>query len=275
MPTRPIISAAPASRNEEIKARNPKPYDGEDPSQLYAFILQTTLALEARASEFPDERAKIAYAISYLEGAALEWSYPLFRATEPPPYMTNSALFFEQLEKFFGDSEMVIAEQLLQLKQTTTVAKYSQEFRRLANRVDWNDHALRTHFYSGLKYPVKLEIARAKIPDKLDDLITSALSVDHVQRENLALAGPVPRPSDLQPSRRDPRRDAPSATGPRRHLTEQERELRIKNGLCLYCGGEGHIIRTCPQRLPRPVARASVAAWKDVEPQGNEQTQSM
>jgi len=37
------------------------------------------------------------------------------------------------------------------------------------------------------------------------------------------------------------------------HLTHVERQRRILNQLCLYCGGEGHIITVCPVQPPRPV----------------------
>jgi Ty3 transposon capsid-like protein len=268
-----VPDTTPITRSDETKGRNPKPFDGGDPSQLHTFLLQTSLAFDARPSEFPDERSKIVYAITYLEGAALEWAYPLYRRADPPLYMTDLSLFAEHLEKVFGDNGLIVAEQLRQLKQTTTVAKYSVDFRRLANRVGWDNRSLCSQFYSGLKYPVKLEIAKVKQPERLEELVEMAISIDHLQRESLAQLGPAPRPLD-QPPRRDHRRDAPSAASSGRHLTEQQREHRLKNNLCLYCGGEGHIIRNCPVRLPRP-AHASVAALAYAGPPGNEQTQSM
>ncbi len=35
------------------------------------------------------------------------------------------------------------------------------------------------------------------------------------------------------------------------HLSFAERQRRISKGLCLYCGGGGHVITTCPTRPPR------------------------
>ncbi|KAL6472425.1 hypothetical protein MHYP_G00186130 [Metynnis hypsauchen] len=34
-------------------------------------------------------------------------------------------------------------------------------------------------------------------------------------------------------------------------LTPEERQRRLSNRLCLYCGSPGHILRTCPTR-PHP-----------------------
>jgi hypothetical protein len=265
-------SASVTSRSDETKARNPRPFDGGDPSQLRTFLLQTNLAIDARPSEFSNEKSKILYAISYLEGAALEWAYPLYRMADQPDYMTDFTLFTKQLERAFGDDELIVAEKLRQLKQTSSVAKYSMEFRRLSSRVDWGSTSLYSQFYSGLKNTVKLEIAKGKRPGELEELIAAAIAIDHFQREALAQLSPAPRPLD-QP-RRDYRRDAPSAASSGRRLTEQQREHRLRNNLCLYCGGEGHIIRNCPQRQPRP-AHASVAALVETEPPGNEPTQPM
>lgn len=36
------------------------------------------------------------------------------------------------------------------------------------------------------------------------------------------------------------------------HLTLAERQRRITDHLCLYCGGEGHILTNCPVRPLRP-----------------------
>jgi len=35
-------------------------------------------------------------------------------------------------------------------------------------------------------------------------------------------------------------------------LTRAERQRRIQQRLCLYCGGEEHVIAVCPIRPPRP-----------------------
>ena len=32
-------------------------------------------------------------------------------------------------------------------------------------------------------------------------------------------------------------------------LTEEEKERRRRNNLCLYCGGSGHMVRNCPAKL--------------------------
>jgi Ty3 transposon capsid-like protein len=263
------------SRSEDFKARSPKPYNGEDPAQLSAFLLQVSLVLEARPTEFPDERSKIVYAISYLEGSALSWAYPLFRKADPPPYMTDFSLFTEKLEQTFGFPELLVAEQLQQLKQTSSVAKYSVEFRRLANHVDWNASGLVSRFYSGLKHPIKVELAKVKRPEELEDLIAMAITLDNLQQQQLAQLNPTFQPQGQPPKDFRPRSSLPA--NPRRRLTDQEKEHRRKNNLCMYCGGAGHFRQNCPalpKESPRSV-RVSEATLVTAEPPGNELTQSL
>jgi phage/plasmid primase-like uncharacterized protein len=45
-------------------------------------------------------------------------------------------------------------------------------------------------------------------------------------------------------------------------LTQEERMRRISQGLCLYCGGAGHIAVACPNR--RPVRAAAVVVTSPV-----------
>jgi hypothetical protein len=275
---RRIDSAQPApavSRSDDFKARSPKPYNGEDPTQLNAFLLQVSLVLEARSSEFPDERSKIMYAISYLEGSALSWAYPLSRKANPPPYMTDFSLFTEKLEQTFGSPELLVAEQLQQLKQTSSVAKYCVEFRRLANYVDWNTSSLVSRFYSGLKHPIKVELAKVKRPEELEDLIAMAITIDNLQQQQLAQLNPTSQSHDQPPKDFRPRSSLTAS--PRRRLTDQEKEHRRKNNLCMYCGSADHLRLNCPalpKDSPRPT-RVSEVTLVSAKPPGNEPTQSL
>ncbi|ORY54071.1 hypothetical protein BCR35DRAFT_244818, partial [Leucosporidium creatinivorum] len=38
-------------------------------------------------------------------------------------------------------------------------------------------------------------------------------------------------------------------------VTEEEKQKRMRDGLCLYCGGAGHILNTCPKRPASSSAR--------------------
>ncbi len=59
------------------------------------------------------------------------------------------------------------------------------------------------------------------------------------------------------PSYRHPENPFPPEPGSEPMQTEAmrlapaERQRRLSKGLCLYCGGVGHVISTCPTRPPR------------------------
>ncbi|KAL0177240.1 hypothetical protein M9458_026134, partial [Cirrhinus mrigala] len=57
------------------------------------------------------------------------------------------------------------------------------------------------------------------------------------QPASVATSFPVPEPMQVDTTR----------------LSRTERNRRITLGLCLNCGQQGHHIRTCPIRPPRPV----------------------
>ena len=42
-------------------------------------------------------------------------------------------------------------------------------------------------------------------------------------------------------------------------ITAEEKELRRANGLCLYCGGAGHVIGDCPKRKVAEAKREQFA----------------
>ena len=47
-----------------------------------------------------------------------------------------------------------------------------------------------------------------------------------------------------------------SVNSQRATLTNQERQRRRANNLCLYCGNPDHIVRTCPVRPAHPTIAA-------------------
>lgn len=56
----------------------------------------------------------------------------------------------------------------------------------------------------------------------------------------------------------------------RRNLTDEERRHRMAKGLCLYCGGAGHMLRECPNRKsPRQPMRVSEVSFVSPAPDTN------
>jgi hypothetical protein len=58
-------------------------------------------------------------------------------------------------------------------------------------------------------------------------------------------------------------------------LSEEEKERRRKNGLCLYCGLPGHISFDCPARQSKEQKEKSRGVrYLDDSEQGNESAES-
>ena len=156
---------------------------------------------------------------------------------------------------------------------TRSVAEYSVEFRILAAKSRWGDEALRSAFRRGLNDSIEDLILRDR-PTSLADLISLALKVDDRLRErriekttrNPPVAPRVPRsfgPRDapiltIPNTGPTPFSHGTSETEPmqlgRSRLTQAEREHRMQNKLCLYCGKSGHFIQTCSVR-PKEMTR--------------------
>src|SRR6266481_7850792 len=59
------------------KLREPDTFDGADPNKLPTFILQCSLHFCDCTNAFTSDRAKVAYALSFLMGLALGWFEPM------------------------------------------------------------------------------------------------------------------------------------------------------------------------------------------------------
>jgi hypothetical protein len=171
------------------------------------------------------------------------------------------------LENAFGDPDRVrTAERNLQnLRQKNrNFSDYLADFPRYAAEVSWNDAAKRTSLYEGLSSELKDALVTMETPDALDQYIVLLKRVDNKIRARAAerkgtsstwrnttqTTTPTPKPAP------PPATTTASGTqaGPmdlsagRRRLSPAQREDRIRRGLCLYCGGAGHMARQCPNR---------------------------
>lgn len=130
---------------------------------------------------------------------------------------------------------------------------YSIQFQTLAAVCGWNEAALRAQFLEGLRDEIQDEMATHDLPRSLDALVELALRVENnlsYRRHRRSLrqralqdeaAGSSSHPSPASP----PVSVEPMQLG-RMSLTPKERERRLLNGLCLYCGKSGHQAKNCP-----------------------------
>ena len=261
-----VVSASPAV--SKIKVREPEPFDGNQ-AKFKPFVTALQLQFKLHAQQFTHESDKVMYAAAYLTGNTQQWFEPFLtdfinneekdRKEETDEYFASFDYFRKQLARLYGDPDAAkTAERKLhQLVQTGSASHYVAHFQRLASHVDWDEAALRSTFYRGLKEHIKNEFMRMGDPEDLEGTVERALRVDarYAERRMEQQNGgrnrypkyPVTRTRG-DPMELDAVQYKKKGGGPKINLTREEREYRMKNKLCLYCGREGHRVKDCRDR---------------------------
>src|SRR6266481_2855838 len=274
------------------KLRELDTFDRADPNKLRTFILQCSLHFRDRTNAFASNRAKVAYALSFLTGPALGWFEPmLFDPDEEPPWLSDWPLFQNELSANFksfdpvGEAEAEIEG--LRMPKNSWVTLYFVEFNRLAACLQWGDSALLQQAYKGLAWRVKNEMVHHEKPTSLPALRKLVQSIDSRYWERKAeVARETHQPMGKHDSRTDPKSDqrtgkttepqpkargnpteaakmGPDLTGKLGKdgkLTPAEQQCRMENNLCLFCGNTGHLAKDC-SKVPSTVkARATTTA---------------
>ena len=185
---RPDPEDSPA---KSYKANPPAPFSG-DREQIETFLSRCRHVFLVSPRSFAKETQKVLYASTYLEGVAYSWFKPILRAyeaslrpgsqTPAPPEFTSFETFENSLTVMYGDPDLVksMIRALKALQQTTTVAAYASEFRRISPYTGWTDDVLMGFFYDGLRGNVKdCLTGDPTVPKFLDDLIALALKWDN------------------------------------------------------------------------------------------------
>lgn len=254
-------TASPASVITHREPRLPAPerYDG-NPGGCRGFLIQVDLGFKLQPLAFPTDEAKIAYLITLLTQRALAWATAVWE--EQTRACQHYTWFVAELRRVFdhpvGGREA--AGRLLRLKQgARSAAEYAVEFRTLAPESRWDEEALLATFYYGLSEVLKDDLASREPTKDLESLIDAAIRADNRHRERqrdrrsapysapeartrLSL-GEIPR---THPVASSVGRDEPMQLGSTQ-ITPEERERRIRERCCLYCGVAGHFRTTCPE----------------------------
>uniref|UniRef100_A0A8C6M1B8 CCHC-type domain-containing protein n=1 Tax=Nothobranchius furzeri TaxID=105023 RepID=A0A8C6M1B8_NOTFU len=231
----------------------PETFSGESENCL-GFLLQCDLAFERSPSSFVTAASKISYIFGLLRGKALRWAET--RSRQPGFLQGPLADFLTEFKLTFGRSETQadVAKRLWLLQQgRQTVADFSLDFRTIAAASTWNEDSLKGAFVQALNDRIKDQLALCPEPRTLEDLITLAITIDKRQQElrgtkrpSLTLSASAPR-SSVQ-VRSSTQYEEPMQVD-RARLTPEEREHRMRGGLCIYCGQGGHFVSKCPQHL--------------------------
>ncbi|KAK3512135.1 hypothetical protein QTP70_031258 [Hemibagrus guttatus] len=102
--TSPVSSSASTAASSSLPViaspmATPAPYSGSA-EDCNGFLLQCSLALEMQPHLYPDDRAKVVFIISHLDGKALCWAEPLW--TQNNPIVSSLSSFTEHFKEVFG-----------------------------------------------------------------------------------------------------------------------------------------------------------------------------
>ena len=255
-----------------------EPFNGKSSSKAAEFLTQLRHVFKTTSLGIKSDEEKVDYAISRLRDKAHAWAQAYRDKVPTPAWLSDFDLFATELTTRFGKPRNArnVVTHLRSLRQTGSVADYAIEFQQDAAILGWPDETLIDQFERGLKDAVLDELVRVPEPTDLESYIQLAIRIDNrlQQRANRRGREPpyhLPSPKKFHPrgqpvpstsapstpsrgfapaSSRDAgtRPQARTTTQPKfRQLTDQEKEHRRKNNLCMYCADPNHVVSNCPQ----------------------------
>jgi hypothetical protein len=179
-----------------------------------------------------------------------------------------------ELKRLFSDPNAKTKAQMLlkRLNQGAgSVLNFSVKFRTLCVDSGYNQTALMSLFRDGLSNQIKDILAASLVdPEDLESLMELAIKIDTrlfdrkmetSQRSNTTLASASS--ADI------------SNNYKWKKISLEERQRRIKENLCMYCGGPGHVANNCPKKKSRKSGTkyppATPAAAVAENPSGSQQ----
>jgi hypothetical protein len=236
----------------------PEKFDGTI-SKYRDFIVSIENIFVLNGDRYPTDEIKVRFIGTLLSRDALAWFRGLVETHSE--LLKSYGKFMDEFKLLFDDplKHRHARAAIDRLKQGKgSVLSYAAKFRRLASDTGYNNDALTEHFRKGLSDEVKDVLSTClDEPMDIESLIPYCIRIDNrlydrrVERSGnrgnskgtfKATQGPTSgsstAPMDL---------DAMKLEG-KKKLTNEERERRIQNKLCLYCGEAGHRLAQCPRK---------------------------
>lgn len=212
------------------------------------------------------------------------------------------------------DEKDTAQRQLRELRQASRAfSDYLADFRRIVDLTGYNDEAKRAALLAGLSQDLQQVLVAVDHPDSLEETIAQIQKIDNriqafnsnrafadsnhqilpLQQAKIlapqlgsqsksvqsASSSSSPSPGRSVSSRPSstPRAASRLETGVRGHrgrLTPMERQYRIDNNRCMYCGNANHLLENCPKEKRKDVlggiaVRDSIGRSADPIPRSN------
>ena len=269
----------------EPNVQDPDTFNGNRDA-LNGFLTQVQLVFELQPQRFPTDHIKINYVIAKFRGTPLNAVRPYLAMTDfdKPDWLRTYSNFVEYLRRNYGDpDEIGTAERKLNsLAQKGSAASFFAEFQQYSAILGWDDAPLISMAIRGLKDELKDQLVLiGDRPRTMSSLIDIVVRLDNRiwERKQEKRVEPRSTHDNLRGSttrttvsntttypnrtedRRNPSRPAYSVPqnqrsspppqnvtgqGTPRRLSEEEKQRRRDQGLCLFCGQAGHVAASCP-----------------------------
>lgn len=267
--------------SRESKVAEPEKFSGKKGNEVYRWFAQIRLVFRGKPRTYHSDADKVAFALSYMAGAAQNWAMPLLQALDEGrnhELLENYDAFREAVIGVYGDIDRRgnAEDRLARLRQTGSVATYISTFNEYAAQIDWNESSLVARFRGGLKDDILDSVATAETqPRRLHEWVAMASRIDERlwgRRQSRRLPADT---SNVKPSI-FPSRDLvgrlqsnPVTSGPvpmelgairgapALAKTAAERLEYQRHGRCWGCGELGHVRAKCPTNPSRPLSIAA------------------
>lgn len=248
-------------------------------SEFQNFVAQCTLVLTMCPNTYNTNKKRVFFVISNLRGTPLSWARKII-TNKKHRLRKNYKAFMAALTNIYGDRayELECEDRLNNLVQTGSAASYAQTFQSLAIPLGIDNKAQCIMFYGGLNLEVKKAITIAGRAKKIQKLIDQAIHLDQMLYQQTRRQKRESQDDSSHPNKRrqndrtrtNTNTNTTSNSGSpiipnasrgsisdtfsshfRPPLTEDEKERRRQNNLCIYCADPKHAVETCPQVLKK------------------------
>ncbi|RVE72612.1 hypothetical protein OJAV_G00039140 [Oryzias javanicus] len=270
----PVPPTSMPARSQEIKLASRSLL--REPGLCKPFLTDCSIHYEHSPHAFVSDRARIAFMISHLAGRARVWAMAEWARNSP---LCSSLIAFQEALKNTFDPVSTgrdKARELTVIRQGgDSVCDYAIRFRTLAAESGWNSVALYDVFMKGLALRIQEQLVPLDLPQNLDSLIALAIRTENrlhdlVTRRSSGSSGGGSSRRAESTERRNPRRfsadphpsvaadsgEEPMQVG-RTRLSAEERQRRLREGRCFYCGELGHPVFSCREKRAATVSQIS------------------
>ena len=294
----PLSNSKSSTSFKTPAMKAPESFDGSS-TRLRNYLQACQLIFHNDEWMFSNDKKKVVYAVSFLTGKAGKWIEPYLTQldNDDPNFLINSWSTFEaQLFTLFGDpNEIRKAEQdldNLKMKDSGLASSYITDFRTLQTKISgWGERALMYHFHKGLPSRIldQLAVHQSAI-ETLQELMKATLDYDTRYHErnkekhslhpasssSYAKEKKFPPNSSSSYSKTFNKSNKTQKNPPRSKtksnysssniawdgtLKQKEKDRRLKEGLCTYCG-EKHSLESCAKLK----AKNSASPYKPMGP---------